>query len=107
MAPELLRGAPGDPQSDLYALGVVLFALVTGKLPIEASSLQQLVERHERREVRRARDLRPDIPEAFVDAIEGMLEPDPATRVRTATSDWGAGSSSSTSASALAPWPPA
>ena len=84
MAPEVLRGQPGDPQSDIYSLGVVLFALVTGRLPIEASSLSQLLARHERREARRVRDLRSDVAEAFVQVLDRMLDPSPATRFRSA-----------------------
>lgn len=84
MAPEVLRGEPGDPQADIYSLGVVLFALVTGRLPIEASSLPELLARHERREVGRVRDLRPDVSEAFVQVLDRMLDPSPVTRFRSA-----------------------
>jgi serine/threonine protein kinase len=36
LAPEVLRGEPASPQSDLYAVGVMLFHLVTGSYPVEA-----------------------------------------------------------------------
>ena len=41
MAPEQLRGRPG-PQSDLWALGVVAYRLLTGRLPFPAESLHEL-----------------------------------------------------------------
>ena len=65
MAPEVLAGAEPDVRSDVYSLGVVLFSLVTGSLPVDASSLADLRARHERGAMKHARDLRPDLPENF------------------------------------------
>lgn len=84
MAPEVLRGEVENARSDIYSLGVVLFTLVTGKLPVEASSLSGLLARHERRESRRARDLRPDLPESFAHVLERALDPDPRSRHQSA-----------------------
>ena len=43
MAPELLAGATPDARSDLYALGVLLFQLLSGRLPFDASGLGELL----------------------------------------------------------------
>ncbi len=45
MAPERLRGEPGDPRSDIYALGVVLYEAVSGQLPFEADNDLALMEK--------------------------------------------------------------
>ena len=46
MAPEQGRGDPIDGRSDLYAVGVMLFQLLTGRLPFEADSPTQVVMMH-------------------------------------------------------------
>ncbi len=46
MSPEQGRGDPLDPRSDLYALGVIMFQLLTGQLPFEAASPTQVVLMH-------------------------------------------------------------
>ena len=84
LAPELFQGGRASVQSDLYSLGVLLFFLVTGEYPVTAESHEGLARAHAERRTRRLRDLRPDLPQAFVAAVERALAPDPAARFRTA-----------------------
>ncbi len=73
MSPEQLAEATIGPASDLYALGVVLFELLTGRLPHEATSLGELllqVARHPAPPVDR---FRPDLPAALVDLVAHLL----------------------------------
>lgn len=84
MAPEVLAEAAATPASDLYALGVLLFKLVTGEFPVVGETLDALKAAHARGERRRLRALRPDLPTSFVQAVERALESDPVQRPATA-----------------------
>lgn len=79
-APELLAGARPTPRSDLYALGVLVFRLLTARYPVEAPTLGELRACHARNERQSLRALRPDLPPELVLAVERALEPDPAQR---------------------------
>jgi TolB-like protein/Tfp pilus assembly protein PilF/tRNA A-37 threonylcarbamoyl transferase component Bud32 len=80
LAPEILSGGAASGSSDLYSLGVLLFYLVTRQFPIAASTFDNLVKAHGEGNIRRLRDLRPNLPEAFVRVVERALEPAPAAR---------------------------
>ena len=84
LAPELLHGAEASRSSDIYALGVLLFFLVSRKFPVQATSWDELLAAHARKERVRLEDLRPDMPAAFVDVIERALRPDPSQRYASA-----------------------
>jgi TolB-like protein/tetratricopeptide (TPR) repeat protein len=83
LAPEVLQGGRLTTQSDIYALGVLLYLLVTGTYPVKASSAEELVTAHLRGERRHLRDARPDLPDAFVAAVERALEPNLQRRFAT------------------------
>ena len=84
LAPELFAGQPASPSSDLYSLGVLLFYLVTKKYPVEGTTLSDLVLMHSSRERKLLSDVRPDLPAAFVQAVEHALAARPEQRYRTA-----------------------
>lgn len=84
MAPELLEGGRPSTASDLYSLGVVLFALVTGELPVQASSLRALRAKHAARDRKHARELRAELPAAFSDLLDRLLAPEPRDRFASA-----------------------
>ena len=82
LAPEIFRGQRASVQSDVYSVGVLLYYLVTGTFPVLAATMEQLERAHASRERRPLRDLRPDVPESFVRAIERAIDSDPARRYR-------------------------
>jgi len=67
-------------RSDIYSLGVLLFYLVSGRFPFEAVDMAALQRLHEQSAPRRLRDLRPELEEGFVDAVEKAISVDPAKR---------------------------
>jgi len=84
LAPEVLRGEPASPRSDLYGLGVLLYRLVTSGYPIAGPDLDALREAHERGEIRSLQSARPDLPAAFAHAVDRALAADPAGRFESA-----------------------
>ena len=80
LAPEIFRGQRASIQSDLYSLGVLLYYLVTAKFPVNAGSMEQLARAHANRQRTPLRDLRPDLPEAFIATVERSLDSDPTRR---------------------------
>jgi eukaryotic-like serine/threonine-protein kinase len=80
MAPELFDGGAATAASDVYSLGVLLFFLLTGSVPVEGPTMAALREAHARRGRKRLRDLRSDLPETIVQVIECATEHDPARR---------------------------
>lgn len=80
MAPEQMAGDVVDGRADLYALGVVLFQLLTGRLPHEAPSLAALMRQIANEPALDVRSLRPDLPEALANVVALALEKRPALR---------------------------
>lgn len=84
IAPELFAGRAATPSSDLYSLGVLLFFLVSREFPVSGTSLDELRQAHAAGDRRRLRDVRPDLPAAFVRVIDRALSSDPSDRPQTA-----------------------
>jgi tetratricopeptide (TPR) repeat protein len=81
MAPELFAGGAPSPASDIYALGVLLFRLVTGRYPIEAENIDDLRAQHERASSLPFARIDADLPAAFREILDQMLAPHPHTRI--------------------------
>jgi serine/threonine-protein kinase len=82
MAPELFRGLPGSRASDVYAVGVSYFYLLTGCFPFKHRHIARLADLHEKEPVPDPRQYNPLIPEPVVDFICRAMAKDPDERFR-------------------------
>jgi eukaryotic-like serine/threonine-protein kinase len=84
LAPEQARGEEATPASDVYALGVVIYQLLTGRLPWEGTSLAELAIRRENERPLAPSSYDSEVPETLSTAVLRSLEGDPQLRYTTA-----------------------
>jgi serine/threonine protein kinase len=79
-APEQAAELPSDGRADQYALGVIVFELLTGRRPFESDSWIDLLEKHYSEPPPRPRSLVAELPQSVEEAILRSLEKDPNRR---------------------------
>ncbi len=84
MSPERTRSSKNlDHRADIYSLGAVVYALLTGRPPYEASSLKELVSKIRDEPLVLPKELQPSMPDIFEDAVVRMLAKPPENRYQT------------------------
>jgi serine/threonine protein kinase len=86
LAPELLEGEAPGPRTDVYAMGVLLFEMFTGRVPFDDTDTARLVRRVLSEKAPRVESLRPDLPPELRDILERAIARDPESRFQDATS---------------------
>ncbi len=84
VAPEQIRGQELTPRSDVYALGAVLFQMLTGRVPFPAESDEAKMWAHISEPPPRAGELRPELPPMLDDVIARAMAKEPEQRFVTA-----------------------
>jgi serine/threonine protein kinase len=84
MSPEQAAGASIDTRSDLFSLGCVLYAMVSGRSPFRAETTWGVLRRIESDHPRRLSETRPEVSEAVESLVFWLLEKQPENRVESA-----------------------
>ena len=84
LAPEQVRGEEATPATDVYALGVVLYQFLTGRLPYEGSTLAELAVRQQNERPLPPSTYNDEVPETLGAAVLRALEGDPSRRYASA-----------------------
>ena len=83
MAPEQIAGHKADGRCDLYALGVTLYQLLTGSLPLRGESMSALMHAIAHQTAPDVRSLRAELPESVAAIVARALEKNPVARFQT------------------------
>lgn len=84
MAPEQILGDEIDGRTDVYAAGIVLYQLLTGKMPFSGRTYEEIIVRHVQDSCPNPKDLVLDLPDLLCDVIKTATAKKPADRFQSA-----------------------
>ncbi len=80
MAPEVLKGQPATSATDIYAFGVMLYQILTGRLPFEGDTPHAIAYQHANEPPPDPRSINPEVPKQTAALLLQMLAKDPRER---------------------------
>jgi serine/threonine-protein kinase len=83
-APEQARGEKPTPASDVYSIGIVVFEMLTGRLPYTGANQQELALAHIRERIPSVIELNPSVPESLSRIVYKTMSKEPPARYRMA-----------------------
>ena len=84
-SPEQAKGGFTDAKSDLYSLGVVMYEMLTGKVPFDADTPVSVALKHMQEDPKEPVELNPDIPTAVNQIVVKAMQKEPSARYQNAT----------------------
>lgn len=85
LAPEVSDGHLPSPASDVYSLGVILFELLTGRLPYQAESSAGIAQLHAGLHLPSVREINPAVPAVLNEIVKKAMAKDPGLRYQNAS----------------------
>ncbi|MCU0480864.1 MAG: protein kinase [Anaerolineae bacterium] len=83
-APEQAQGEKPSAASDVYSIGIVIFEMLTGRLPFTGTNQQELALAHIKSPVPLASEINPNVPKDLAEIVRKVMDKEPNNRYRTA-----------------------
>lgn len=84
LSPEQARGSMATNQSDVYAVGIILYEMLTGNVPFDGESAVTIALKHFQEEMPSVKNFDPNIPQSLENVVLHATAKDPADRYKTA-----------------------
>jgi len=84
ISPEQAQGAPTDEKTDIYAVGVMLYEMLTGRVPFDGDTPVAIAIKQMQSEPKRPTQIKPDLPVGLEEIILRAMQKDPGLRYQTA-----------------------